>query len=83
MPFCLGIKMAYASVGLENRMFRMLSNLLFRDAYKIDLRMRMKIAKSRIDIVLSQQRELMLDKYPNLLNRDTQSITKVTKTIET
>ena len=58
-------------------------SLLFRDAYKIDLRMRMKIAKSRIDIVLSQQRELMLDKYPNLLNRDTQSITKVTKTIET
>ena len=42
-----------------------------------------KIAKYRIGAAISQQRELMYDKYPNLLNRDTQLNTKVTKTIET
>lgn len=34
--------------------------------------METKVAKSRIGVVLSQQRELMFDKYPYLLNRDTQ-----------
>ena len=29
-----------------------------------------KIAKYRIGAAISQQRELMFDKYPNLLNRD-------------
>lgn len=45
--------------------------------------METKVAKSRIGVVLSQQRELMFDKYPYLLNRDTQLITKVAKRIDT
>ncbi len=32
--------------------------------------MKTKVAKSRIGVVLSRQRELMFDKYPYLLNRD-------------
>lgn len=39
--------------------------------------------KYRISAILSRQRELMFDKYLNLLNRDTQLNTNVTKTIET
>ena len=49
--------------------------------YKI--KMGTKNEKERISTVLSRQRDLMFDKYLNLLNRDTQLNTNVTKTIET
>lgn len=83
MTFCL---------GNTRHKLRWSLNIMRLGYYKIsylemlkswEVRMIAKIAKYRIGAAISQQRELMFDKYPNLLNRDTQLNTKVTKTIET